>query len=151
MKIPSLHKALLSIFSMAALGAGSLLAEAPATWNDIVEEATSANKPILLEFTGSDWCPPCMMMNKTVFSTDEFKTFAGSDIVFVKLDFPRKKQLPAAEQERNNAMAEKFSIQGFPTMIVLDSSGKELARKVGGMQGGPGPFIAWVKESAKGS
>jgi len=151
MKITSLHKAILSIFSIAALGASSLHAEAPASWKEIVEKATNAKKPILLEFTGSDFCPPCMMMNKTVFSTDEFKQFAESDIVFVKLDFPRKKQLPAAEQERNDAMAEKFSIEAYPTMIVLDSSGKELARKVGGMLGGPAPFIAWVKESAKGS
>lgn len=144
-----LRNTLLGILGITLLAAAPLQAEAPATWDQIVAEATTAKKPILLEFTGSDWCPPCMEMNKTVFSTDEFQAFAKSDIVFVKLDFPRRKELPAAEQERNQAMAEKFSIEAFPTMIVLSPEGKELARKVGGMGGGPDPFIAWVKESAK--
>jgi protein disulfide-isomerase len=151
MKQTSLHKTILTVFSIAAFAAGSLHAEAPASWDEIVKQAESSSKPILLEFTGSDWCPPCMMMNKEVFSTEEFKKFAEADIVFVKLDFPRKKELPAAEQERNADLAEKFGIEAFPTMIVFDSKGKELARKVGGMRGGPEPFISWVKDSSKGS
>lgn len=151
MKKSLLCNAILSALSIVAFGTTSLHAESPATWNEIVEKATTEEKPILLEFTGSDWCPPCMMMNETVFSTDEFKKFADNEIVFVKLDFPRKKELPAEEQERNQAMAEKFSVEAFPTMIVLDFKGKELDRRVGGMRGGPTPFINWVKETAKGS
>jgi thiol-disulfide isomerase/thioredoxin len=151
MKQTLLHKTALFIFSIAALGVASLHAETPGSWDEIVQKATTANKPILLEFTGSDWCPPCMMMNKTVFSTPEFQKFAESDLVFVKLDFPRKKELPATEKQRNEALAQKFGVEGFPTMVILDPKGQEVARKVGGMSGGAEAFIQWVKSSPKGS
>ena len=124
-------------------------ASAPATWDQIVAQATQEKKPIVLEFTGSDWCPPCKMMNKEVFSTPEFKKFAESDLVFVKVDFPRSKELSAEETARNEALAQKFQIEGFPTLVVLDPAGEELTREVGFMQGGPQAFISWVKKATE--
>lgn len=150
MKFQPFHKSILSIAGIAALALASVQAESATSWDDIKAKAASENKPIVLEFTGSDWCPPCMMMNKEVFSTDAFKKYADSDIVFVKLDFPRKTELPADEKARNDAMAEQFSVEAFPTIVVLDSTGKEIARNVGFMRGGPDAFISWVKDSTKG-
>jgi thioredoxin-related protein len=125
------------------------LAQGSESWDQILEKASGASKPIVLEFTGSDWCPPCMMMNKEVFSTPEFKKFADNDIVFVKLDFPRKKELPADESERNNELAQQFRVEAFPTVVVLDAKGKELERNVGFMRGGPSAFISWVQNATE--
>lgn len=116
---------------------------------EIQARATAEKKPILLEFTGSDWCPPCQMMNKQVFSTETFQKFAASDLVFVKLDFPRSKPQSDEMKERNQGLAEQFNIEGFPTVILLSPEGKELAREVGFMGGGPEKLIAWIQKAQK--
>lgn len=116
---------------------------------EILKSAQASNKPVVLEFTGSDWCPPCKMMQKQVFSTPAFEKFAASDVVFVKLDFPRSREQAADVKARNRSLAEKFNVEGFPTIVILDPSGKELAREVGFQDGGPESFIAWIKKSAK--
>ncbi len=116
---------------------------------EILKTAEADKKPVVLEFTGSDWCPPCKMMEKQVFSTKEFQDFSASDIVFVKLDFPRSKEQAAEVKARNEELVKKFNIEGFPTLVVLDSQGKELARQVGFLAGGPSAVIDWIQKSAK--
>lgn len=122
-------------------------AEAPRSLDQIIATATEKKKPILLEFTGSDWCPPCMMMDKKVFSTPEFQNFANSDLVYVKLEFLRKTKQDEATVKQNNELAQRFGIQGFPTMVLLSPDGKKLAEQVGAMSGGPADFIAWVQKN----
>ena len=134
------------VFPSGALNAAEESAE-PLT--SIVERAEKEKRPILLEFTGSDWCPPCMMMAKTVFDTPEFKKYADENLIFVKLDFPRSKTQAADVKERNEKLAEKFNIEGFPTVVILNDKGDEITRKVGAMPGGAEKFISWVKSSAK--
>lgn len=111
--------------------------------------AAASNKPVLLEFTGSDWCPPCMKLTSTVFEQPAFEEFAKKNLVLVKFDFPRKKELPAELKSANDAMARQFKVSGFPTLILLSSSGKELARKVGYDNDTPESFIEWVNENKK--
>jgi protein disulfide-isomerase len=113
----------------------------------IQARAAEAKKPILLEFTGSDWCPPCKMMAKQVFGTDAFEKFAASDLIFVKLDFPQAKPQSDEIKARNEALAKKFDVEGFPTVVLLSPEGKELAREVGYMGGGAEQFISWVKKA----
>ncbi len=96
------------------------------------EQAKSEKKVVLLEFTGSDWCPPCKALKKTVFDTDKFKAYAKKNLVLVELDFPRDKSKITKEQSAyNGAQAKKFGVRGYPTVILLDADGKELTKKVG--------------------
>lgn len=112
-----------------------------------LKTAAEEKKPILLEFTGSDWCPPCMMMKKQVLSQDAFKSFADNKLIFVELDFPRAKEQSPELVKQNNELQEKFKVEGYPTFILLDSAGKELGRTVGFMGGGPEAFVDWIQSS----
>ncbi len=91
--------------------------------------AKKEKKMILVEFTGSDWCPPCKALKKTVFNSDTFKKYAKSSLVLVDLDFPRGKNLITKEQAAyNHTQARKFSVRGYPTVILMGASGKQLLR-----------------------
>jgi protein disulfide-isomerase len=107
--------------------------------------ATQQNKYILLDFTGSDWCPYCIQMDKEVFAKPAFSTFASEKLILVKLDFPRKANQSPAEKSQNQELAKKYSIEGFPTYVLLDPSGKEVRRQVGYLEGGPEAFISWTQ------
>lgn len=146
-------KTLTSSLAIAAativLGFGTVFAALPedASLEQILAEAKSSGNPVLLEFTGSDWCPPCKMMYEQVFSTDTFKDYAKENLVFVKLDFPRSIEQSDEVKTRNRELQQKFGVRGYPTVILLDSEGQELAQNVGFMGGGPEAFINWVQES----
>jgi len=112
-------------------------------------QAASSKKPLLLEFTGSDWCPPCMKQNKDVFEKPAFEDFAKDKLLLVKLDFPRSKPQAPEIKQRNQELASKYGVEGFPTIILLDSEGKELARQVGYGGGGVPAFINWAQEKLK--
>ena len=86
---------------------------------------------VLIDFTGSDWCPPCKALSKNVLTSKEFIEFASKNLVLVELDFPNRKPQAEALKKANAALSEKFKIEGYPTVIVLDSAGKELFKEVG--------------------
>ena len=111
-------------------------------------EASKENKMVLLDFTGSDWCGWCIKLQKDTFSKPEFKKFAQESLVLVELDFPRGKTQSDELKKQNEELAEKFGVQGFPTLVLLDPQGKEATRNVGYLQGGPEAFIQWI-ESAR--
>src|SRR5690348_207932 len=93
-------------------------------YDKAVAEAKTANKVVLLDFTGSDWCPPCKLLDANVLSTKEFKDYAEKHLVFLVVDFPENKPLPADLKSENAALAKKFDIEGYPTLILLDGEGK---------------------------
>jgi thiol:disulfide interchange protein len=118
----------LASFTAAALSASAFAAEGWETDLDkAIEQARTENKSVLVEFTGSDWCPPCIMMRKNVFSKKEFIEAASKKFVLVELDFPKNNKELA---EKNQPLAEKYKIGGFPTVVLLDSEGKEFTRFV---------------------
>jgi thioredoxin-related protein len=88
-------------------------------------KAKAEKKSVLVEFTGSDWCPPCIAMRKNVFSKKEFVDGASKKFILVELDFPKADKEVA---EKNQPLAEKYKIEGFPTVVLLDSEGKEFTR-----------------------
>ena len=93
------------------------------------EIATKENKPIVLVCQGSDWCAPCMKLDKKIWSTDKFKSYAQDHFVMLKADFPRKKAnaLSEEQQEKNSKLFEKYNLNGyFPFVVVLDKDGKVL-------------------------
>ena len=111
-------------------------------------KAAEKGKPMLLDFTGSDWCGWCIRLDKETFSKPEFQKFAKDNLVLVELDFPNNKPQSAEIKKQNEALQEKYGVQGFPTLVLLNSEGKEIARNPGYLPGGPSALIAWV-EAAK--
>lgn len=102
-------------------------------WKNNIEEAKTeakiSNKNILLVFSGSDWCAPCIKLDRTIFQTEVFKAEAAQKWVLVKADFPKKKgnALSVAQTESNKKLAEKYNKEGnFPLVVLLDASGKVL-------------------------
>lgn len=124
--------------------------EVKAEWLTDYEEALETSREserlILMNFTGSDWCPPCIQMKNDVLSEEAFREFAAENLVLLELDFPRNKPQEAEIEQQNRGLAEQFGIQGFPTFVVLDDEGEEVNRTVGYMRGGPEAFIAWIRE-----
>jgi len=97
--------------------------------NEAKKIATENNKPIVLVFSGSDWCAPCMKLEKQVFSTEEFKNYASENYILLKADFPQRKKnrLSEEQQGRNNLLAEKYNKNGyFPLVVVLNKKGELL-------------------------
>src|SRR5215510_9152413 len=111
-------------------------------------KAKEEKKMVMLDFTGSDWCGWCIKLNKEVFSKSEFAEYAKKNLVLVEVDFPRRKQLSAEQQQANNALQEKYRIQGFPTIIVLDGNGRKVG-ELGYIEGGPKKFIAELEKVKK--
>ena len=104
-------------------------------------KARAENKMLFINFTGSDWCPPCIMLHRQIFSQPEFAQYAAKHLVLMEVDFPRQKEQSAEQRAANEKVADQFQIEGFPTVIVLDSQGKKLG-DLGYMPGGPKPFLA---------
>ncbi|MFY7818885.1 MAG: thioredoxin fold domain-containing protein [Akkermansiaceae bacterium] len=107
--------------------------------------ATDEKKDLLLDFTGSDWCGWCIKLNEEVFSQTAFKEGTKDKFVMVELDFPRKKELNAKLKEQNEALQKKFQIQGFPSILLCDTSGKPYA-KTGYQPGGAEKYVAHLDE-----
>ena len=113
------------------------------------KEAQANHKLLLMDFTGSDWCGWCIMLDKEVFSKPEFKEYASKNLVLLELDFPKSKQMPPETAAQNERLMMKFGIQGFPTVVIFDSEGKPLGA-LGYEQGGPQAFIARLEKLRKG-
>jgi len=91
--------------------------------------ASSKNINIILVFQGSDWCAPCIKLDRELWSTSEFIEYAEDHFVLLQADFPRKKtnKLPPEQQEKNNGLAERYNSSGFfPFVVILDPTGKVL-------------------------
>lgn len=91
-------------------------------------EARAQNKTLLIDFTGSDWCPPCIALEKIVFSQPGFAEYAAKNLVLLEVDFPRRKEQTAAQKEANQKLAGQFGVEGFPTVILLDPNGKVVGK-----------------------
>ena len=131
-----------------------------------LEQAAKTDRPVLLDFTGSDWCGWCIKLDKETFSQPEFKTFAEKNLVLVTVDFPNNKPQSADVKKQNEELQKKFELPiiGVATAaieeavlqsdlvigaVLLDSKGKEITRNVGYLAGGPKGFINWVETSVK--
>lgn len=136
----------------AATLASSPKSDSPAWLTDFAaarQKARADHKPMLLDFTGSDWCGWCMKLDHEVLSTPEFRDYAAKNLVLVKVDFPMHQTQPPAEQRQNAELQNRFQVQGYPTLVVLDSNGRQLGT-LGYMPGGPKPFISQLAGVTKG-
>jgi len=121
---------------------------APSPWlthlNNAEQLAKNEHRFILLNFSGSDWCIPCMKLRKDIFDSDAFMKYAKDNLVLVNADFPRKKKdrLSKEQQEENDALAAKYNPDGrFPFTILLDSNGNKLKVWDGYYSQGPDNFV----------
>lgn len=114
-------------------------------WTESYQEAITIakeqNRQVFMYFTGSDWCGWCKRLNSEVLSTPEFTKYAAARLVLLKIDFPRETKQPPELTAQNLALARKYRIEGYPTIVVFSSEGRRLA-DLGYEPGGPGPFVS---------
>ena len=134
---------------LAMLALTSALALAKPGWSEeydkALAQAKADKKLVLLDFTGSDWCGWCIKLDKEVFSQAEFGEYAKKNLVLVELDFPRSKEQSKEIKAQNAKLQGEFKIQGYPTIIVLNSEGKKVG-ELGYQPGGPKAFIAELEK-----
>lgn len=139
-------KNFLRISCLLLLCSGLASAEAWLTsWDEAAAASKKSGKPILMDFTGSDWCIWCQKLKKEVFTTPEFEAWAAKNVVLLELDYPRSTPQPEAVKKQNASLAEKYNIEGYPTVLFVDASGKVLGQ-TGYEKGGP---VAWTSGAEK--
>jgi protein disulfide-isomerase len=128
------------------------------TWhtdiNKAIELSIKSKKPMLLFFTGSDWCGWCIKLQKEVFQKPEFSEWA-KNVVLVELDFPRKTQLEEKLKQQNTQLQQIFQVTGFPTIWLVtpqkngDQINLQQLGKTGYVAGGPTKWIESVNPFLK--
>lgn len=95
-------------------------------------KAAAENKLVLVDFTGSDWCSACIMLRRNVLDTPDFRAYAADKFVLMEVDLPQRKSFDPALRKKNEAIAARYGIAGYPTILVLNPQGEVL----GGFQEG---------------
>ena len=108
------------------------------------ETAAKENKPILLVFSGSDWCSWCIKLDREVFSTPAFKKWVVDNIVCMLTDFPAVKNLAPDLKKQNEKLRDTYNVEGYPTVFLLKADGSVIAR-TGYMAGGAAKYIKHLK------
>jgi thioredoxin-related protein len=112
------------------------------------QSAQSEHKLILLNFSGSDWCGPCIRMHEEIFDNNSFVQYANEHLVLVNADFPRlkKHKLPEDQQKKNDQLADKYDKDGiFPLTLLITSDGKVLKKWEGKPQISAATFTSEIK------
>jgi len=145
-------KYLLATACVATLGLTSAFAGGEGWTDDFAaakKQAAAENKDLLIDFTGSDWCGWCVKLDKEVFSHEPFKAGVKDKFVLVELDYPKKPENVAKLSDeikaQNEDLKDKYSIQGYPTILLCDAEGKPFA-KTGYQAGGPEKYVTHLDE-----
>ncbi len=109
-------------------------------------EAKTSNKLLLLNFTGSDWCGYCIMLDREILSQPQFRDYAKKNLVLLEIDFPRRKLQTGETRRQNQELAAHYQIEAFPTILVLNGEGKPVWRFEGYFPDGPEAFIAQLEK-----
>lgn len=129
---------------LAGTGAIVFAGSNPVSWltndREAFEAARVTHRPVLMFFTGSDWCVWSEKMEEEVFSTVEFAQYADRNLVLLKLEFPRSYELPAAQMKQNRSLRRQYGISGYPTVVVTNGFGEVIGRLTY-RQGGPQQFL----------
>ena len=120
-----------------------------ADFPEAFEQSVNTGKPILANFTGSDWCGWCIRLKREVFNFPEFKKWTDDNVVLVELDFPRRKKLPENIMRQNRELANVFAVRGYPTVWIVKPEIIENSKvnflkmgTLGYVAGGPKNWIA---------
>lgn len=117
-------------------------------FNAAQKASQADNKPMLVLFTGSDWCHWCIKLEKEIIQDPNYAKEGGDAYRHVYIDSPRYARLGADQERANAKLREIYDIQGYPTVLILDPQGNELA-EAGYVPGGPAGFFKQVNESLK--
>lgn len=118
-------------------------------WQEAQLKAKQEGKLILLNFSGSDWCVPCIRLHKEVFSDPGFDELVKDNLILVNADFPRlkKNQLSAAQQKINDALAERYNTQGkFPLTVLMNEKGEVIKIYDGYAGEGASSFLGRIRD-----
>ena len=121
-------------FTLAALAAivlPAFCAEWLTDFEAAKQKAAAEHKPIIMDFTGSDWCGACMHLHSTIFEKPEFDTFVKDRFILLEIDCPHGDKMPAEEKARNEALVARYSVRAFPTVLVLSPEGDVLGGFLG--------------------
>jgi len=121
------------------------------TYADALASAIDEKKPLILVFAGSDWCAPCMKLDKFIWQSEEFKMYSKENYVLYKADFPRKKanRLSTKLRQQNAGLADRFNPYGhFPLVVVLNHK-EEVLKKVGYKNVAPQDYISLLNNGLK--
>jgi thioredoxin-related protein len=126
-------------------------AEWQTDYDKALERAKAENKRVLLDFTGSDWCGPCIQFAHDVLTKPQFLTYAEKNLILVEVDYPQRKKQSAELKKQNEQLASKYGIdeKGYPTVVLLDPSGKVIREFTGYGGEGPAEIIAWIEGKLK--
>lgn len=112
-------------------------------------ESREHKRPLLLFFSGSDWCPHCQRFEKSILMNSEFQSFARNRLVILQLDFPQRKKQPAELKKQNEALAEKYNPRGiFPAILLLNSDRSRSVTYEYKNQD-PQEFAEWINKQAE--
>lgn len=114
-------------------------------YQQAVSAAKQSNRPIVLFFTGTDWCGWCKKMHQEIFSSPDFIKEVGNNFIFVELDFPMNKQLPQALSQQNIMLKQKFGVTGYPTVVILDPNENFIA-ETGYRPGGGRSYAEYLRQ-----
>jgi protein disulfide-isomerase len=139
---------LITLASLVAFSAASMAAESGwlTDYEAAKKQAKEENKPILINFTGTDWCGWCIKIEKEIFSKDEFKAYAKENLILMEVDFPEKKKQTDEVKAQNKVLDKEFKIEGYPTIFLIDSEGKKLSEDIGYREGGAQAYVDHLKE-----
>jgi protein disulfide-isomerase len=148
-----MRKPFLRLFAICALLAVSASAAIAADgWSESYAKSLSRakkdHKLMLIDFTGSDWCTWCIKLEQEVFSNPQFKDYAATNLVLMRADFPQTNVQSDALKAQNQKLQEKYHVEGYPTIVVLNAAGKQVGQ-LGYQPGGPAPFIAELEKLKK--
>jgi protein disulfide-isomerase len=114
---------------------GTKVEGAGATWTESFDDAKASaqadQKLILADFTGSDWCHYCVQLKREVLDTADFKAWAAEHVVLLEVDYPRRRKQSPEVAKQNADLKAEFKIDGYPTVVIMNSKGKEVDRIVG--------------------
>ena len=120
------------------------------SWSHATDSAITLNKPILLVFSGSDWCAPCIKLDRNIWTTPVFQSYAKKNLILYKADFPRRKanQLPESLASENKKLAEQYNTKGYFPLVVLLSPKKDILGQTAYLNISPEAYIEKLQDMA---
>jgi thioredoxin-related protein len=102
------------------------------TYKEALKKSRKEKKPVLIYFTGSDWCGPCKVLVKDLFHTEKFKSLADKNLILLEVDLPRRLDIISPDKmKENKILQKKYRVKAFPTLMIINHRGKKIAEKQG--------------------
>jgi len=140
------------LLSLALIGLFAIPVSWMGNFTEAQKQAKATHKQILINFSGSDWCGPCIRLRKEILESETFEKYAAANLLLVRADFPRQKknQLPKEQIKLNESLAEVYNKDGkFPFTVLVDENGKVLKSWDGFPDESPQAFVSEIDKLKK--